>query len=70
MRREDIFPANIEINTDIFSMKVEHLEDGYALISFTDDIDDAYSTPQTIKIHPSDLHDFANLINTAIKWLG
>lgn len=63
MNRNVPFFYQVESNNTLTSIRED--EDGYLLISFTDDTDDALSEPQTIRIHPVDLQHFAYLINQA-----
>lgn len=44
-------------------------DDGYFLIKFQDDTDDALSVPQLTKIHPVDLPNFVNMLNRAVNLL-
>jgi hypothetical protein len=69
LRYEDVFPADASYETDIVKASVEHQEDGYIHLTFTDDLDDAFSEPQIIKIHKNDLPEFVSLMNTALKWM-
>lgn len=66
MNRNLPFFYQVEGNNTLTSIKED---DGYLVISFTDDTDDALSEPQTIKIHPVDLGKLANVVNYAASSL-
>lgn len=63
MDRNVPFFYQVEGNNTLTSIRED--EDGYLLISFTDDTDDALSEQQTIKIHPVDIGKLANVVNYA-----
>jgi hypothetical protein len=63
-----INPIDLEVTDGIFKSSIVE-DEGYLLITFHDDLDDAYSEPQTIKIHPADFDDFVGMLNKAAKHL-
>lgn len=54
----------LEISTEITKASVTE-DDGYLLVTFQDDTDDALSEKQVIKIHQVDFNEFVDMLNEA-----
>lgn len=62
---------NLEVQIDDISMASVVEDDGYLFLNFHDDMDDALSEVQTIKIHPVNFAKFADMIyETALLSMG
>jgi hypothetical protein len=62
-------PIHLEQETEITKTTIIQDKDEYLIIKFHDDIDDALTEPQVIRIHPTDISDFVQMLNRATNLL-
>jgi hypothetical protein len=62
-------PIHLEQETEITKTTIIQDNEEYLIIKFHDDLDDALTEPQIIRIHPVDIPDFVEMLNRTVNLL-